>query len=46
MSINTNKHMLIESKMAEFCRKKGWDLKNLTTNQMLIISKLISEKNI
>lgn len=42
----TNKHMLIESKIAEFCRKKGWDFKNLTTNQMLTISKLIAGNKI
>ena len=38
--------VVTESKISEFCRKKGWTVKDLTTEQMLIISRLISnEKN-
>jgi hypothetical protein len=35
-----------ESKISTFCKKKGWDVKNLTTDQMLIVSRLIAENKI
>lgn len=45
--MKNKKDILIkESKIATFCRKKGWDINNLTTDQMLIISKFISENKI
>lgn len=45
--MKNKKDILIkESKIATFCKKKGWDVKNLTTEQMLIVSRLIAENKI
>jgi hypothetical protein len=41
-----NDIFIIEQKISTFCRKKGWDVDNLSTEQILIIFKNIeNEKN-
>jgi hypothetical protein len=46
MKNRKNDFVVIESKISELCRKKGWDVKNLTTDQMLIVSRFIIDRKI